>query len=218
MSRYQAEYQSPAMWVICGMAGAFFGFILGYIVANQNNLQTQFGAPLAAAAPAAPGGGTAPPLVDEREIQIYRDILARDPKNAKAATRLGDLLYDSQRYSEAIPYYEQALSLEPGNVNVSTDLGTALWYSGRPDAALAQYAKSLSIQPDHPNTLFNIGIVRMQGKQDVRGAIESWERLVTTNPEYPEIAKVQQRLAEARQQLGAGSPPMPATKPAGRRP
>jgi len=153
----------------------------------------------APASTGAPGGG----LLDERAVQTLRDILARDPKNVQAVIQLGNLYYDAGRYAEAVAPYRQALALDASNVNVSTDLGTALYYSGRPDEALDQYEKSLAIDPNHPQTLFNQGIVRLDGKQDAARAVQSWEKLLATNPDYPERARVQQLIDQTRQKMQA---------------
>ena len=106
-------------------------------------------------------------MVDEQGLKTYRDILAKDPANFQAAVNAGNILYDGKRYDESIPYYRQAMQIKGDDVNVSTDLGTALWYSGRPDEALAQYEVSLRLAPDHAQTLFNVGIVRSDGKERV---------------------------------------------------
>src|SRR5262249_25097609 len=131
----------------------------------------------------------------------YRDILEREPKNLQAAVSAGDLLYDAHRYVEAIPYYQQAFALKPSDINVSTDLGTALWYAGRTDEALAQYEKSLAIHPAHPQTLFNIGIVRADGKHDYAGAVAAWEKLLATTPDYPNAGNVRSLISDTRQKM-----------------
>src|SRR5262249_9403661 len=115
-----------------------------------------------------------------------------------AAVKAGNLLYDAQRYPEAIEFYKLAFALLPDDINVSTDLGTALWYSGRADEALAQDEKSLAIDATHAQTLFNIGIVRADGKRDYKGAVAAWETLLTTNPTYTDTAKVRTLIADAR--------------------
>lgn len=177
------------------LASALFGMILGYAIGTTSAVPAAATGTNAASPPAQ----SAPvPLGNESELQAYRDILARDPKNAIAATTLGDRLFDAGRYIEAIPYYQQAFAVDSKNPNLSTDLGTALWYSGRPDEALAQYQKSLAADPRHPQTLFNIGIVRLEGKQDALGAIEAWETLLSTNPNYADADKVRRMLTEAR--------------------
>lgn len=96
----------------------------------------------------------------------------------------------------------QALAINGSDVNVSTDLGTALWYSGRADEALAQYARSLEINPTHAQTLFNIGIVKSEGKADHAGAATAWETLLASNPSYPNAGSVRSMIAEARSKAG----------------
>jgi tetratricopeptide (TPR) repeat protein len=156
---------------------------------------------IAATAPASAPAASAT-LVNEPQLQAFRDILARDPNNLDAAVKAGNLLYDAKRYAEAIPFYQQAFSIEPADINVSTDLGTALWYAGRADEALAQYQKSLAINATHGQTLFNVGIVRADGKSDYAGAISAWDMLLKTNPQYPDVPRVQTLIADARQKAG----------------
>lgn len=83
----------------------------------------------------------------------------------------------------------------------SWDLGTALWYAGRPDDALAQYAKSLAIAPTHAQTLFNVGVVRADGKGDFAGAITSWNALLQSHPDYTDAARVRTLIEDARTKL-----------------
>jgi tetratricopeptide (TPR) repeat protein len=195
------RYEPPNQyaWIVYAVAMVVFGGLAGYIIAMESG-RSASAAPAAAAAPASPST-PATVAVDENQLRAYRDILARDPKNLQAAVGAGNLLYDGQRYQEAIGFYEQAFALNPSDINVSTDLGTALWYAGRPDAALAQYQKSLAIDATHGQTLFNMGIVRSDGKQDYAGAVEAWETLLRTNPGYPEAARVRSLIAGARAKL-----------------
>lgn len=181
------------------VASMLFGVILGYLLAGG-------AAPAGAAdtyTPPTAGGQVTPAagVVSDSELQAYRNVLASDPKNAAAATTLGNKLYDAGRYAEAIAYYQQAFALDPKNVNLSTDLGTALWYTGRPDDALAQFQKSLAVDPVHAQTLFNQGIVRLEGKQDALGAIEAWQTLLAKNPTYPDAEKVRRLVTDAQQKL-----------------
>ena len=183
-------------------ASLLFGIIVGYILAG--GLRQDAAGPAAAAA--APAGTPPVQFVNEADLQSYRNILASDPMNAGAAAALGNKLYDAGRYAEAIVYYQQSFAADPKNVNISTDLGTALWYSGRADEALAQFQKSLAINPSHAQTLFNQGIVRLEGKQDALGAIESWETLLTKNPGYPDAEKVRTMLADAQKKIVPSTP------------
>jgi cytochrome c-type biogenesis protein CcmH/NrfG len=184
-----------ALTAVTGIAGILFGVIVGYLLgASQRETgRVPVAATSAAAAPAAPAA-----LVNEQELQSFRNILASDPKNVRANVELANRLYDAARYTEAIPYYQEALRGDPANVNVSTDLATALYYSGRPDDALAQFDKSLAIDPKHGQTLFNVGIVRRDGKHDPKGAIAAWERLLGSVPDYADAGKVRTMIAELK--------------------
>lgn len=185
------EEEKQYTWIVYAVALLLVGSLAGYILASTGRQPVQT-APVVAAA-AAPTA-----IVDENQLKAYRDILARDPRNFDAAVAAGNLLYDGKRYVEAIAYYQQAMAIKPTDINVSTDLGTALWYSGRADEALAQYAKSLAINPAHAQTLFNVGIVKSDGKRDYAGAAAAWETLLDSNPQYPNAASVRNMIAEAR--------------------
>jgi len=198
MPRPQPQTSSTT-WAIISGACLVLGLAVGYVVFGNRPAQPVMVTP--ATQPPAPGAAPQAGVVDERQLQALRDILAKDPKNLQAAAQLGNLLYDAGRYAEAVPAYQQAFVLDPTNVNVSTDLGTALWYAGRADEALAQYEKSLAIDPNHAQTLFNQGIVRHDGKGDHARAVQSWEQLLAANPDYPDRAKVQQLIDQARQKI-----------------
>lgn len=162
--RERVEPPSQYAWLVYAVAMLLVGGLAGYVLSVQSN-----GASSAPAATSAQGqaGTPAAAIVDEAELRAYRDILARDPKNVDAAVKAANMLYDAQRYVEAIPFYQQAFALNPKDINVSTDLGTALFNAGRSDEALAQYQKSLAIDATHAQTLFNIGVVRKSLKQTV---------------------------------------------------
>jgi tetratricopeptide (TPR) repeat protein len=195
------EYDEPPdkyAWIVYAIAAGIFGLLAGYIIAVEGGRTAP--AVAVTASTAAPAATT--PILDESELRAYRDILGRDPKNLQAAVKAGNLLYDAQRYTEAIGFYERAFALDPTDINVSTDLGTALWYVGRADAALAQYEKSLALNTTHAQTLFNVGIVRADGKGDYAGAVAAWDMLLKTNPTYPDVVKVRSLMAGAQAKAG----------------
>lgn len=124
--------------------------------------------------------------------------LKSNPNNFDVLVQLGNLYYDGQSFPQAIQYYEQALKIQPNSPDVRTDVGTAYWYTGDPDKALASFQKSLSLRPNHPGTLFNVGIVEWQGKKDPKAAILAWEKLLQTNPDYPQKDQVQMLIERAK--------------------
>lgn len=130
--------------------------------------------------------------------QPLLEQLKGNPKDADTLIKLGNMYYDGQIYPQAIGYYEKALAIEPGNADVRTDLGTAYWYTGNADQAIANFDKALAIRPTHPGTLFNLGIVKWQGKNDPKGAVVAWEKLLQTNPDYPQKDQVQTLIERAK--------------------
>lgn len=177
--------------IATGIAGVVFGLIAGWIIGSQ---QTLFGpAPVAvsapaAAAPATAGGAAAPPaaLLDENRVKALTSLAEQQPNNAQPRVDLGNLYFDSERYTDAIKWYGDALKLNPNDVNVSTDLGVSYFYTNQPDLALSQFDQSLKLDPKHTKTLLNVGIVRAYGKQDLQGAEQAWQRVIELDPTGPE--------------------------------
>jgi cytochrome c-type biogenesis protein CcmH/NrfG len=138
------------------------------------------------------------PEVVAKAAEPLLDQLKQNPNDSGVLAKLGDLYYDNQIYPQAIQYYEKALAVEPNNPDVRTDLGTAYWYTGDADKAIASFEKALAIRPNHPGTLFNLGIVKWQGKNDPKGAVVAWEKLLQTNPDYPQKDQVQTLIERAK--------------------
>jgi tetratricopeptide (TPR) repeat protein len=194
--------------VVFGIAGIFFGLLVGWIIGTQQPARA--GAP-AAAAPAAASAPQAPPPFDESRAAALRATAERNPTDAATRVQLGDLYFDAERYEDARKWYEAALTVDPKNVNASTDLGIVYYYSNQPDRALAQFEQSLAIDPTHSKTLLNIGIVRAFGKQDLDGAEKAWERVLAVAPDSQEAAVAKRGLDGLRAahsgQAGSAAPP-----------
>lgn len=195
--------------LVFGIAGVFFGLLVGWMIGSQ-----QAGAPRAsstAAAPpaAAPQAQTAAPL-DESRAAALRNTIEQNPRDAVSRVSLANLYFDAERYAEAIRWYEDALKIDPRNANVSTDLGIAYYYTNDADKALAQFDRSLAIDPSHTKTLLNIGIVRAFGKQDLQGAAKAWQRVIDVAPGSREAATARQALEglrSAHPESSGGTPP-----------
>ncbi|MGB9104213.1 MAG: tetratricopeptide repeat protein [Terriglobales bacterium] len=199
--------QAYTLAVVCLLLGGAIGYLLrgsepAAVAPAQAATQTEAPANMAPGQipgfGGVPGGGNSPEMVD-KAAQPMLEALQRNPKDSDTLAKVGNLYYDAQLYPKAIEYYRQALKISPGNADVRTDMGTAMFYLGDLDQALAEFEKSLSYKPNHPNTLFNIGIVKWQGKKDAKGAIAAWEQLLKTNPNYPERQKVEDLLTRAKE-------------------
>jgi tetratricopeptide (TPR) repeat protein len=139
-----------------------------------------------------------------QEELALKSMLQSNPNNLTTLIQLGNLYYDHGQFREAVVYYGRALDIDPKNPNVRTDRGTSYWRIGQPDAAISDFRISLEIDPTHAQTLYNLGIVYLNGKSNHEEARKAWERLLAANPDYPERANVEKQLASLRP---AGSRP-----------
>ena len=190
--------------LLFGVAGVFFGILIGWIIGSQQAAPSR--QQMTAEAPA---GSTSPqrnppPALDEARVAALKEAAERNPKDAASRVELGNLHFDSERFPEAAEWYETALTIDPRNVNASTDLGITYYYMKQADRALAQFDRSLAIDPKHSKTLMNIGIVRAFGKEDLDGAIKSWKRLIEIAPESEEAQRARQAIQALENHPPAG--------------
>ncbi|MEQ1908889.1 MAG: tetratricopeptide repeat protein [Vicinamibacterales bacterium] len=197
--------------IATGIAGIVFGLIAGWIIGSQ---QSAFGTatvatPTAAtaSAPAAAGAAPAAAVLDENRVKALASIAEQQPTSAQPRVELGNLYFDSERYTDAIKWYGDAFKLNPKDVNVSTDLGVSYYYTNQPDRALAQFDESLKIDPTHAKTLLNVGIVRAFGKQDLPGAEQAWQRVMELDPTGPEGQAAKRALDSLKSAHPGGSTP-----------
>lgn len=189
--------------MVCLMCGFALGFLFR---GSASPGPVAMGAPVPAGSQSADALGPAAAALHSAEAldPIAAPLLAAlkvDPKNFETLVQLGNLYYDHYVYPQVIEYYGRALELKPSDLNVRTDLGTAYWYSGFADNAMAEYEKALAIQPGYAPTLMNMGIVRMEGLKDYKGAVAAWGKLLAVNPQHPERERVLALIAQARSQI-----------------
>jgi cytochrome c-type biogenesis protein CcmH/NrfG len=177
-----------------GVAGVFFGLLVGWIVGSQQPGGRQTVAAPAAAAPAPSNSAQAPAPLDESRAAALKTTAQQNPNDAPTRVQLRNMYFDAGRFQDAAQWYEAALKINPKDVNVSTDLGIAYYYMNDADKALAQFDRSLTIDPSHAKTMLNVGIVRAFGKQDLKGAADAWQKVVAMAPNSEEARAAQQAL------------------------
>ena len=195
-----------------GVAGVFFGVLVGWIIGTQQQGRPAAPAAATAASSQASGAGAnaqAPPPLDESRASAMKTTAQQNPADAVTRVQLGNLYFDAGRFQDAVEWYQAALKIHPKDVDVSTDLGISYYYMNQPDQALAQFDRSLGIDPGHAKTLLNIGIVRAFGKQDLKGAAEVWQRVLVVAPSSEEARAAKQALdglRSAHPDLGIAAP------------
>jgi cytochrome c-type biogenesis protein CcmH/NrfG len=181
------------------------GVALGYLFRGSAS-PVVAAAQTSAAADAAQGQSTQAQLTPEQQKAMVDQAVApllatlkTSPDDFNTIVQVANVYYDGRQYPDAVKYYQLAVKSQPTNADVLTDLGTSLWYMGDADGAIAEFQKALKYRPDHPGTLFNLGVVRWQGKFDPKGAVQAWEELLRRNPDYPQKQEVQDYIDRAKQ-------------------
>jgi len=172
------------------------GFITGATVAILKGKKGVEGPamvqkPQTAPMPAPPGPS---PLEVASKIETLKEIVKKDPKNLPAWVELGNLYFDSNQPKEAIEAYSQYLAIKPDSADVRTDMAIMYRNLGEMDRALEQFQKAAQSDPKHVNSRYNIGIVLLHDKQDIKGAIKAWEEYLKVDPKSERAERVRAQM------------------------
>lgn len=197
--------QAYGLAIVCLLLGIAVGYLLRRSNPAPASLTTARGA---ATQPAETAPGTMAQVTPEqlkhmadKQAEPVLSQLKAKPNDPTLLAQAGNVYYDAQQFKDAIDYYTRALEGDPKNTDVRTDMATAFWYLGDADRALAEFDRVLRQEPTKGNALFNRGMVKWQGKMDVKGAVSDWETLLKADPNYRDRSKVEQMLAQAKKHL-----------------
>jgi cytochrome c-type biogenesis protein CcmH/NrfG len=156
------------------------------------------------ASPGAPAGAPAPapPARDSIEvasqIQTLKEIVKKDPKNLPAWVELGNLYFDTDQPKEAIEVYSQYLAVKPDNPDVRTDMGIMYRKLGQFDKALEEFRKAAQSDLKHVNSRYNIGLVLLHDKQDIKDAIKAWEEYLKVDPNSERAQRIRAQIEKMK--------------------
>ncbi len=136
--------------------------------------------------------------------------IQRDSTNVQARVKLGDILYDTGNWADAIVQYRAAVRMDSSLTPTIVDLGVCYYNLGDPDDAERHFLLALARDPHQPVALFNLGIVH-ERRKDYRGALEYLHRALRTEP--PEQMKQAVVEAMGRIQQQQGLQPKPLQEP-----
>jgi cytochrome c-type biogenesis protein CcmH/NrfG len=186
------------------------GLAIGYLFRGSQSPALPPTQPAAASqSPHAAGGmgGQMPSLEQMKQMADVKagpllEELKADPNNTGLLSKVGDLYQATHQFKEAASYYDKALHVDPKNVAIRTKMASCLYYSGDVDGAIGQLQQSLHYDPEDANSLFNLGMIKWQGKQDSKGALTAWRQLLKSNPQLSAERKatVQKLMADVQTQ------------------
>jgi len=189
------------------------GLAIGYLFRGSQSPAPPPRPQPAVAAPQSPhaaggvGAGQMPSLEQMKQMADDKaapllEKLKSDPNNIDLLTKAGNLYQATHQFKEAADYYDKALHVDPKSVPIRTQLASCLYYGGDPDGAITQLQQALQYDPKDANSLFNLGMIKLQGKKDTKGALAAWQMLLKTNPQLSADRKamVQKLIADIRMQ------------------
>ncbi len=152
--------------------------------------------------PPAGAPAPAPPGIDSIEaaskIQTLKEIVKKDPKNLAAWVELGNLYFDTNQPKEAIEAYSQYLVSKPDNPDVRTDMGIMFRSLGQFDRAIEEFRKAAQSDPKHANSRYNIGLVLLHDKQDIKGAVKAWEEYLKVDPNSERAQRIRAQIEKMK--------------------
>jgi len=196
--------QVYAMAVICLVVGLAIGYLFR---GSQSPAAPQPAANAQLAAPAGAMGGHMPSLEEMKQMADNKaepllEKLKGDPNNGDLLIQIGKIYISTHQFKEAAVYYGKALQVDPKNVAIRTEMASCMYYSGDVDGAINQLQQSLHYDPKDAASMFNLGMIKWQGKQDSKGAVAAWQQLLKSNPQLSPDRKatVQKLMADVQMQ------------------
>lgn len=92
-----------------------------------------------------------------RVEQVYKVLLERYPKNARALNYYGEFLYDYRDEElNAVRYWKEAIAIDPKLALAYNNLGIHYSHNGQYAFGLENYNKAIELEPDNPDFKFNL--------------------------------------------------------------
>lgn len=190
------------------IGGTLLGALIGYGIfdfVGRGSASEPAAPPVHEQRPPRPTGGVpaSQPGPSPEEVASLERVIQADPKNATALTQLGNLMYDSGRWAEALVYYRRALEAGPPNPDVLTDAGICYRQLRQFDQALDYFRRAQELDPSHWQSLFNTAVVKgfdLGRFDDAEAALAQLEKV---NPGAPGLARLRQDLAQAKAARGS---------------
>lgn len=135
----------------------------------------------------------------EKQVAPLLEQLKKNPNDADTLANVGYYYMISSMYRDAAPYFEKSAQIKP-TPRIYTGLANAQANSGSTDKAIDSLNHALKLDPKYADALFNLGVMKWRVNGDVKGAIACWETLIKTNPNHPQLDRVRQLIAHAKQE------------------
>lgn len=142
-----------------------------------------------------------------QRAQLARNTLAKDSTNLAARIELGNVLYDTGNWSEAIIHYKSAARLDPQRSTTIVDLGVCYYNLGQFAAAESLFQHALTLDPAQSVALFNLGIVS-ESQEHWKEALDYYHRAMQSNPPEQMRQALMEHVQTVMKKTGTTAPPL----------
>lgn len=118
-------------------------------------------------------------------LEIYRDVLRRDPASALALYNVARCLQTGGRHGEAVERYEELLGRRPRHVDALNNLGLSLLELGRLDDAVERFTEAVALDSRYHRAHLNLALT-LERRGDVDAAIDSCRAALSARADHAE--------------------------------
>lgn len=151
----------------------------------------------------------------QEQADQFLAALAQDSTNVDAHIGLGNVLYDTGNWAEAIVHYRAAVRRDSSRTPALVDLGVCYYNLSQPEEAERHFVLALQRDPHQPVALFNLGIVNERRKQ-YEQAFQYFHRALQSSPPEEMKTAVMEAMQRIQEAQGKKAPPLPDGAPSGR--
>ena len=162
------------------------------------------------------GGGSSSPsnstdaparITPGAEVNRLETRIASQPDDVQTIAVLAEVLANSGRIAESIPWYEKAIALTPNDVQLRLAFGRALARNGSAFDAELQLKKAVELAPADPVAAFNLAeLYDSMTPQRLADAQTWYAKVVEIAPDSVPATQARDRLAQLDATPRAASP------------
>ena len=120
----------------------------------------------------------------DKAIEAYRNTLTRQHDRDDLQLELGNVLYDEDRFEEAVQAYQKAVNIDPSPLN-QFSLAQGLMQTGKYEAARTTFNAVIRMEPHSAHGYLGLGQTYSK-EGDFERAIEQFEKALNKQSDYYE--------------------------------
>lgn len=192
------------------LAGIFFGFVVGYVLAFQIHApRTRAGEPQAAAtAPGQPAQEDPEAMMTRitEQVDHLKQHIAQDPGDPRPMLDLADLYFQAGKFDQASDYLQMALEAVPDDLQVRNTVGEYLLQLDRVEDARRLFQQSVDQDRDDARSWLDLGVAIFAMEHDEEAAERAFAEVDRIQPGNQQLAEIRRQLALMRGTPATGTP------------